>query len=72
MKIYRIDFNECDYDQFNTFIVRAENEEAVERVVRKKYPDEQYTYVNWKAGFKIVEITPEGEEGIILGSFNAG
>lgn len=72
MGIYRIEFKECDYDQYDSFIVRAENEKAVEEFIKKEHPNEKWGDVDWKGGFEIIEITQEGKEEILLGSYNAG
>ena len=72
MKIYKIEFNSCSYDEYDSFIVRAENKESVETLVRKEHPEEKWARVQWEKGFVITEIPLEGKEEILLGSFNAG
>lgn len=73
MKLYKIVFNENDYDQYDAFVVRAQDEAAVEELIRKKYPEKRvFPDVDWSGGFTIKEISQEGEEEEILGSFNAG
>lgn len=69
-KIYKITFNECTYDQFDSFIVLAENEEDVISIVEKEYPKRNWADIDWDGGFKIEEIDFKGKSRILLGSFN--
>jgi len=74
MRIYLIDFNECGYDEYDGFVVRAENEDEAIRIIKKKHGDEnkKWGLIDWKGGYKIIDITDKTERAIILGSFNAG
>lgn len=73
MKIFKIVFNKCDYDQFDAFIVRAESKEFAENFIENKYPrDARFPEIDWNGGFEITEIPQEGKEEILLSSFNAG
>lgn len=71
-KVYKISFNKNDYDQFDAFIVLAENEEEVISIVEKEHPKRDWADVDWDGGFKIEEVDFECESQILLGSFNAG
>ncbi len=71
MKIYKVTADNYDYDQFDAFIVRAENEEAAKEMAlyRADYRHIGNDYQGWS---HVEEILTEGESEIILGSFNAG
>jgi hypothetical protein len=56
--------DEIDWDEYDAFVVRAENEEDALLQC-------DYGYLN-KGNTTVIEITQEGEKGRILGSFNAG
>lgn len=72
MKIFKVTFNEYDYDQYDSFIVVAENEEDAVKVIEEGYPrNDQYSGVDWSKGYTVEEVLPI-ERGTVLGSFNAG
>ena len=62
-----------DYDEFVSFVVRAENKKKALNIC--KYESNKY---NWReATFRddnteIIELTTDGEEEMIMDSFNAG
>jgi len=63
MKLYLVTRNdETDYDEYDSFVVRAENEEEAIELCK-------YSYMK---NSTVTEITQEGERGQILGSYNAG
>ena len=70
MKLYRVyRTDNVGWDEYDSFIVRAENEErALELCLEAEYGDKNFI----KDNVVFVELTVEGTEGIILGSFNAG
>lgn len=74
MKIYLIEFNKWDYDQYSGFVVVAENEDGVIKFLKKEHTKGYYGEIDWKGGYKIKEIKPEDytETAEILGSFHAG
>ena len=72
MKIYKIEFNKYTYDQYDSFIVRAENEEMAIGLIIGKFPPEEFSRVDWKEGYKVVEVLQQGQAEIILKSYNAG
>ncbi len=73
MKFYLVKFNSYSYDEFDSFVVRAEDEESARKVIEKEHPlDKKWPSVNWEDGIKIEEVELNGEPKIILGSFNAG
>jgi len=84
-KIYKIDFNKVDYDQYDSFIVLAENEDDAIRILKKEKPPitkglslggKPYEFknkaVDWAGGYKIEQIIQSGDGWVLLGSFNAG
>lgn len=59
---------ECD--TFDGFVVRSESEEKAEKITRKEC---DYGISDWDfMKFTLLAENVEGEEGIILSSFNAG
>jgi len=68
MKIYIIKFNECNYDEYDAFVVVAKDRKDVVSLIKSKYPD----YVDWNNSYKITEVVPKKRRKIILESFNAG
>ena len=73
MKIYKITLNEYEYDTYDSFIVRAGSEERAIEFIKKVYPiDRIFQEIMWQGGYKIEVIEENGEEEIILDSFNAG
>ena len=71
MKLFIIEFNENGYDQYDSFIVRANNEDEVVKILKKVHKND-YNGIDWEGGFTVKEIHLEGEPKILLGSFNAG
>jgi hypothetical protein len=78
MKIYRIVFNECSYDNYRGFVIVASSENDVVKLIRVTHPGdddgwEDFT-VDWKSGYKIEEIDPKTyiKPEIILSDFMAG
>lgn len=76
MKIYLIKFNSNDYDQYDSFLLVAENEEECIKKLQEKYPakDSNWDQVDWASGYVITEIKPKDykKTEIIIDSFNAG
>jgi hypothetical protein len=84
MKLYRITFDQISYDQYDSFIVLAENEEQVVDLVKKEHPEivvsknylgEPYSFkdtsIDWEK-YKIEEERIDENARVLLGSFNAG
>lgn len=73
MNIYLITFNQCEYDKYDGFVVRAKSTAEVIKIIDKKYPRTD-GYIDWSCGYLIENIgkSDKTEAGIILGSFNAG
>ena len=71
MKIYKITFNNFDYDQYDSFIISAKTKQEAIAVIKKEHPEKRYSDVDWKHGYTIEEVKNKNTE-IILGSFNAG
>ena len=64
MKLFLVKVNSYYYDDYDSKVVRAENETEALLICG----EESWTIDNTK----ITEITIDGEKQIILGSFNAG
>ena len=71
MKIYKITFNKCDYDQYDGFVVRAKDQDDVIEILRKEHED-MWRQIPWREGYAIKEVDEAGEPEIIIGSYNAG
>lgn len=84
MNLYRLKFNKFGYDQYDSFVVLAENEDKVVEVIKKEYPgivrginylgepwQFKDTSFNWEDGF-IIEKIKNDRACVLLGSFNAG
>ena len=79
MKIYEISLKEHDYDEYDGWIVIAENEEEAKKLCEiTKDKDES---LNWGENQyednidyikEIGTALPKMEKGIVLGSYNAG
>ena len=71
MKIYLINLKKCDYDEYDAFVVIAEDENKAWEFIKREYP---YTNIN-DDNLKSVDeigITDSIIERTVLGSFNAG
>ena len=76
MKLWLLsrDENKGNYDEYIGFVIRAESEQAAREIAVKKVriyrePDTRWLNSEYAA---CTEITLDGDEGIILDSFNAG
>lgn len=71
--LYLIKFNENDYDEYDSFVVRAKDEAEAVSVIERAYPKSQsYCGVPWRHGYTVESIPEKGDAEIILGSYNAG
>lgn len=70
MKLYLVEADWCDYDQYDSFVVWAKSPEEALSLVRAK--DDPITMSNFDDNVKVTEIKKPKESGIVLGSFNAG
>lgn len=70
MKLYLVEADWCDYDQYDSFVVWAKSPEEALSLVRAK--DDPTTMNNFNDNVKVTEIKKPKESGIVLGSFNAG
>lgn len=70
MKLYLVEADWCDYDQYDSFVVWAKSAEEALSLVRAK--DDPTTMNNFNDNVKVTEIKKPKESGIVLGSFNAG
>nr|UVM98924.1 MAG: hypothetical protein [Bacteriophage sp.] len=70
MKLYLVEADWCDYDQYDSFVVWAKSPDEALSLVRAK--DDPITMNNFNDNVKVTEIKKPKESGIVLGSFNAG
>lgn len=70
MKLYLVEADRCDYDQYDSFVVWAKSPDEALSLVRAK--DSPITMNNFNDNVKVTEIKKPKESGIVLGSFNAG
>jgi hypothetical protein len=79
MKLYIIECNNdlgVDYDQFDSFVVRASSKESAWELAKKlvlsaSFREQRARYFN-EDDFSIEELLTDGEEKIIVASYNAG
>lgn len=80
MKLWHVSVDELGYDEYDCFVVRAEDEKQAKRViVDQHFPENRGGAMfrdadnrkKWLEA-EAEEIEMEGEEGIISSSFNAG
>ena len=72
MKLWRLERATCDYDEMLGFVIRAKTALDARRIASEKRGTE--SKIEWLDVLKstCVEIEQEGEECVILDSFNAG
>lgn len=70
MKLYLVEADWWDYDQYDSFVVWAKSPDEALSLVRAK--DDPTTMNNFDDNVKVTEIKKPKESGIVLGSFNAG
>lgn len=70
MKLYLVEADWCDYDQYDSFVVWAKSPDEALSLARAK--DDPTTMNNFNDNVKVTEIKKPKESGIVLGSFNAG
>lgn len=70
MKLYLVEADWCDYDQYDSFVGWAKSPDEALSLVRAK--DDPTTMNNFNDNVKVTEIKKPKESGIVLGSFNAG
>lgn len=70
MKLYLVEADWCDYDQYDSFVVWAKSPDEALSLIRAK--DDPITMNNFNDNVKVTEIKKPKESGIVLGSFNAG
>lgn len=74
-KIFLIKFKECDYGEYDSFVVIAKEFNNVFKLVLKEYPKSTYDNRNLtENNIESIELIgfTDGSEGIVLGSYNAG
>lgn len=71
MKLYRVEAASCGYDEYDSFLVWANNPgEALELCIAAA--GEWCVRCNFSEGASIYEECAPAEPGVALGSFNAG
>lgn len=70
MHIYLIKRTQYEYDEYDAFVVVANDPDHVRRIVAKRVG----LYDDWTSAKikKVGEATASAKAGIVLGSFNAG
>lgn len=75
METFLVKFNNYAYDQYDAFVVVAEDADAAIELLKNKYPDTYSTYnwtnVDWRHGYTIVPVDTTNQS-VVLGSYNAG
>jgi NOL1/NOP2/fmu family ribosome biogenesis protein len=66
MRIYKIEMNETDYDEFSSFVIRAANKERAVELAK------DVGSAQWDNGYTIKQIEDYGEEEVILTYYCAG
>jgi hypothetical protein len=63
-----------DYDEYDSFVVKADNKEdariAAQNLAGKKWHNDEWYFSRENA--RVTELNDETENGVVLGSFNAG
>lgn len=67
MNIYHIVFTGCDYDEYDSFVVVAKDEDDAKEVVRPHTP-----YGESIESIDCLGVSNRSKREIVLGSFNAG
>lgn len=72
MKLFHLKrIGHCGYDEYDSMIVRAEDETHARVIASNNCGDEGGVWTSRKKVTCEV-LTPKGESGLVLGSFNAG
>ena len=64
LKVYLVESEDWDYNNYDSFVVVAENEEKAIELVKDDFKEDQ-------GALTAKEVSLQ-EEGVVLGSFNAG
>ena len=71
MKLYYLNFDDCDYDQTNGFIIRAKNEKEARELANSRCSDEGKIWTD-KQKVSCKHIKVSGKSEIILIDFLNG
>ena len=71
MKLYLVSVDDHGFDEFDSFVVRAESKYDA-REIESNYLGCYDSKEKWLYDSFVEEITVDGESEVILGSFNAG
>lgn len=72
MKLFKVEAASCDYDEYDSFVVWAnDGQQAVALAVALAQKETGYAS-NFKEGATATEILKPKKPGVVLGSFNAG
>ena len=72
MKLYLVEADWCDYDQYDSFVVWAKSPEEALQLAKYRITFGADEPTNFDTGASVTEIKKPKESGIVLGSFNAG
>ena len=73
MKIYSVDINECDYDEWDSFVIVANSkEEAKKLIVERVYSDQKTEFSEAKYFVEGVYTGKSKKPFIMCESYNAG
>ena len=64
LKVYLVESEDWDYNNYDSFVVVAENEEKAIELVKDSFKEDQGALTAKEVGLQ--------EESVVLGSFNAG
>lgn len=64
LKVYLVESEDWDYNNYDSFVVVAENEEKAIELVKDDFKEDQGTLTAKEISLQ--------EESVVLGSFNAG
>lgn len=69
MKLFLLETDQYDYDEYDGFVVRASSEKQAREIVKNELTDIIRQDIDM---FNCIEINARGEAEVILASFHAG
>lgn len=71
--LYILEFLTWSMDQYDSFLVSADNEKECVEIVKGEYPHDNLPDCNWKGGYNVIHIGETVKaKGILMSSYNAG
>lgn len=67
MNIYHIVFTDCDYDEYDSFVVIAKDEDDAKKLIKWRIPVGESI-----KKIECIGVSHKSESKVVLGSFNAG